>query len=57
MSKVTLSVIIPVYNEDETIGKVLEKLSQVSAVAEIVVVDDGSKDTTAQVVRDAKKVS
>lgn len=54
MSKVTLSVIIPVYNEAETIGQVLQKLSQVSAVAEIVVVDDGSQDETAEVVKKAK---
>ncbi len=41
-----LSVIVPVYNEEETIATLLQKLIVVDEVAEIVVVDDGSTDGT-----------
>lgn len=46
-----LSVIIPAYNEEKTIGKVLEGLKQVKEVYEIVVVDDCSTDKTGEVVK------
>jgi len=39
-----LSVIVPVYNEEKTIGAILEKLLKNGLVFEIVVVDDGSRD-------------
>jgi len=39
-----LSVIVPVYNEEATISTILNKLIEVSAVKEIIVVDDGSAD-------------
>ena len=54
MSKVTLSVVIPVYNEAKTIGQVLQKLSKESVVSEIVIVDDGSQDGTASIVKKSK---
>jgi glycosyltransferase involved in cell wall biosynthesis len=41
-----LSVIVPVYNEQETIQAVLNKLLKVKAVNEVVVVNDGSTDLT-----------
>jgi glycosyltransferase involved in cell wall biosynthesis len=48
-----ISVIVPVYNEEMTIGQVLEKLSllQKKMSMEIVVVDDGSVDKTTEVVK------
>jgi len=48
-----LSIIIPVFNEEKTIGKILEKVSDVKipkVEKEIVVVDDGSTDATASVI-------
>lgn len=50
-SEVTLSVIVPAYNEEAFIGQVLEKLLAEPTPKEILVVDDGSKDRTAEIVR------
>lgn len=41
-----LSVIVPVYNEQETVKTILKKLVKVKTVDEVVVVDDGSTDDT-----------
>ncbi|MCC7118729.1 MAG: glycosyltransferase family 2 protein [Anaerolineales bacterium] len=41
-----LSVIIPVYNEVESIEEILKRVNATNLVSEIVVVDDGSKDGT-----------
>ena len=41
-----VSVIIPAYNEEETVAKVVEVIKKVSFVDEIVVVNDGSSDNT-----------
>lgn len=41
-----LSVIIPVYNEVESIEVILKRVHDTGLVSEIVVVDDGSKDGT-----------
>lgn len=50
----TLSIIIPTYNEQETIGQVLEKIQHTPLIQniqkEIIVVDDGSQDATGAVV-------
>ena len=46
-------VVIPAFNEEETLPAVLEQLAAVVPDLDIVVVDDGSADTTAQVVRNA----
>jgi len=43
-----LSVIIPVYNEQETIHQILERVAAVPVEKEIIVVDDGSSDGTAE---------
>jgi glycosyltransferase involved in cell wall biosynthesis len=43
---VRLSVIVPCYNEKETILAVLERIQQVDLDLEIIVVDDGSTDGT-----------
>ena len=44
-----LSVIVPVYNEQNTVEKLLEKLNKVKQVKEIIVVNDGSTDNTAKI--------
>lgn len=46
-----VAAIIPAFNEAGNIGTVLEVLRQVSALSEIIVVDDGSTDGTAEVVQ------
>lgn len=50
-----VSVIIPIYNEEDTIGKCLESLSQQTYKdLEVIVVDDGSTDETLSKVKNVK---
>lgn len=49
-----LSVIVPVYNEEATVKKLLTNLLKISAVQEVVVVDDGSTDQTVQEISSIK---
>jgi glycosyltransferase involved in cell wall biosynthesis len=44
-------VIIPAYNEAETIGKVIEKIQQHFPFGDILVVNDGSSDPTSAIAR------
>lgn len=44
-------VILPTYNESQTIGEVLERLLALSEQLDVLVVDDGSPDGTADIVR------
>ena len=48
-----LSVVIPVYDEKETILRIIDKVLQLDFVKEIIVVDDGSKDGTTELLREA----
>lgn len=47
----TLSVIIPVYNEEKTVKLIIEKIHTLSIDKEIIVVDDGSSDGTDKILR------
>lgn len=49
-----LSVIIPAYNEEKTIRKIVDRVRGVSISKEIIVVDDGSKDSTAAILDEMK---
>ena len=48
----TLSVIIPVYNEQETIQKIVKKVKAVDVDKEILIVDDASTDATPEILRE-----
>ncbi len=44
-----ISVLIPAYNEEKTIGNVIDAAKRCKIVDEIIVIDDGSKDNTYKV--------
>lgn len=46
------SVVIPCFNEAENIGEAIDRTAGLPGIGEIVVVDDGSQDGTADVVRE-----
>src|SRR6185295_10215479 len=46
-----LSVVVPVYNEEATLGEVVRKLLQVPCLLEVIIVDDCSTDGTGQLAR------
>jgi len=50
-----LSVIIPIYNEEETLEKILKKVLKQKTVGEVVAIDDGSKDKTAEILKKLAK--
>ena len=54
--QVYVSLIIPAYNEESRIGKSLERIMKFFAsepyVSEVVIVDDGSKDRTMELIRE-----
>jgi glycosyltransferase involved in cell wall biosynthesis len=53
MTKTTVSVIIPAYNETQTIGDVVGKIRSLYPDFEIIVINDGSTDDTGQVAKDS----
>jgi glycosyltransferase involved in cell wall biosynthesis len=46
-----LGVIVPAFNEERTIGRVLERVLRQPSVAQVVIVDDASTDRTAEAIR------
>ncbi len=51
MEKPMLSVVMPVYNEKNTIIKIIDKVLKLDIVKELIVVDDGSTDGTRDILR------
>ena len=53
-----LSIVIPVYNEEENVEPLLKKLDQtlksLNQPAEVIIVDDGSTDRTVQILKEKK---
>ena len=47
-----LSVVIPVYNERETVEKILDRVQAVNLAEEIIIVDDGSIDGTHELLKE-----
>src|SRR5881392_1901680 len=45
----TLSVLIPIYNEESGLSRLLDAVEEQPEVSELVVVDDGSDDRTAEI--------
>lgn len=45
-----VSTIIPVFNEEKTIGNILKTLMKIEDISQVIVVDDGSKDNTYRIV-------
>ena len=52
-----LSVVIPVFNEKDTIKEVIEKVKRSPVKKEIIIIDDGSNDGTKELLLKAKKES
>src|SRR5260370_14593195 len=50
-----ISVVVPVYNEEETVAQVLESLSRVPLNLEGVVVDDASTDRTWDILQELRQ--
>jgi len=48
----TISVVIPAYNEEKTIEKIVSLLTQIFFIDEIIVVNDGSTDRTADILKE-----
>jgi len=48
-----VSVIIPAYNSVDTIGKTVSASRSIGSASEVIVVDDGSRDATAEAAREA----
>lgn len=48
--RLTVSAIVPAFNEEDRIAGVLDSLRSVELIDEIIVVDDGSADRTAEIV-------
>jgi glycosyltransferase involved in cell wall biosynthesis len=51
MRKPSLSIIIPVFNEERTIAEIIRRVRALPYPQEIIVVDDASTDATARIVR------
>ncbi|MBI2093022.1 MAG: glycosyltransferase [Deltaproteobacteria bacterium] len=47
----SITAIIPAYNEEKNIGRVLDVLMHANIFSSVLVVDDGSQDHTADVAR------
>lgn len=50
----TLSVVMPVYNENKTVLKIIDKVLKLDIVKELIVVDDCSTDGTRELLKSAK---
>jgi len=53
MNSQYISIIIPAYNESATLGDVIKKIKEISPDFEILVINDGSTDNTAEVARES----
>ncbi len=54
MANKILSVVMPVYNEKNTVLKIIDKVLKLDMVKELIVVDDCSKDGTADILKNSR---
>lgn len=54
-NKITISVIVPVYNSEKYINRCLDSILKQKGNFEIVIVDDGSTDSTPQILKEYQK--
>ena len=57
MIKVKLSILIPVYNEERTLAKIVEKVQQVhipDVEKELIIINDASTDNTSKILEDLR---
>lgn len=52
-NRVTVTVLIPAYNEEKSIGNTVNRVKELHPDFEVLVIDDGSTDTTMQAAMDA----
>ncbi|SRR6266567_2303663 len=53
--KPVLSVVVPVYNEQESLAKTIDRLTTIPNLLEIVIVDDCSTDATPQIIAELQR--
>lgn len=51
-----VSIIIPVYNEEKTVEKIIAQIKEVPIEKEIIVVDDGSHDNTKEILKNIEGI-
>ncbi|MDD5496504.1 MAG: glycosyltransferase family 2 protein [Candidatus Omnitrophica bacterium] len=54
MSRKILSLVMPVYNEKNTVSKIIEKILRLDIVKELIIVDDGSTDGTRELLKNTR---
>lgn len=47
-----ISVVIPAFNEEATISRILKRVIETQVASEIIIVDDGSTDSTPKIIKD-----
>ncbi|GHO88903.1 glycosyltransferase family 2 protein [Dictyobacter formicarum] len=52
-----ISVVVPVYNEEKTVAKIVEMLSQVKLDLEVIIVDDASTDRTWEILQQLRQTA
>lgn len=52
-----VTAIVPAFNESENIEETINALKQINGITEIIVVDDGSKDNTYEIIKRLDKIS